>query len=160
MALTDDLTGLHTYRSVSQRAEAEVSRATRHCLALSRLFVDDDRFKLVNDTDGHPVGDQGLKAVADLRREGVEGDSVIIRIRGSDVIARYGGEEFAVLRPMTRPDGALVTGERVDDGVRDLLLDQDPAERGSAAAMMNIACTACLMESHRTPARSAGRSSR
>ena len=113
MALTDELTGLHNYRYFAQRAEAEVSRATRHSLPLSRLVVDSDRFTLVTGTHGHPVGDQVLKAVAELRREGVEGDSVIIRIRRSDVIARYGGEEFAVLLPMTRTDGALVTGERV-----------------------------------------------
>ena len=105
----------HLYRDCAQRAEAEVSRATRHSLPLSRLVVDSDRFTLVTGTHGHPVGDQVLKAVADLLREGVGGDSVIIRIRRSDVIVRYGGEECAVLPPMTRTDGALVTGERVDD---------------------------------------------
>ena len=67
-------------------------------------MVDIDNFKALNDTYGHPVGDQVLKAVA---------DAVARAVRDEDVPARYGGEEFAVLLRNPSPAVALEVGERI-----------------------------------------------
>jgi diguanylate cyclase (GGDEF)-like protein len=68
------------------------------------MMVDIDYFKKVNDTHGHPVGDQVLKAVAVILKA---------HLRAVDVVARYGGEEFSMLLPQTDADSAFAVGERI-----------------------------------------------
>ncbi len=113
LALTDDLTGLYNARYFRQRLPAEIARAKRHKTPLSLVFGDLDRFKRVNDTWGHAAGDVVLKKVAQLLRNAVEGDTVVVRLRRSDIVARYGGEEFAVILPMTWEEDAAGVAERV-----------------------------------------------
>jgi len=72
------------------------------------LLTDVDHFKSVNDTYGHPIGDQVLKGVAQILRE---------KARDTDLVARYGGEEFAVIMPETDGKGALVIAERIREAV-------------------------------------------
>ena len=73
------------------------------------LLTDVDHFKSVNDTHGHPIGDQVLKGVAQILRE---------KARDTDLVARYGGEEFAVIMPETDGKGALVIAERIREAVQ------------------------------------------
>jgi len=65
-ALTDDLTGLMNRRAIYQNGSKEIARAKRQKSPLSVLFLDLDKFKLINDTYGHLAGDEALKLAARL----------------------------------------------------------------------------------------------
>lgn len=85
---TDPLTGLHNRRFLHQQMQLQIAQAQRDQRWLGMLLGDIDRFKSINDTHGHLVGDQVLQTVAATLQQS---------IRGGDVLARFGGEEFAVL---------------------------------------------------------------
>lgn len=104
LADTDDLTGLNNHRHFYQRLEEEYKRAERYGSDLSLILVDFDRFKQINDTHGHQLGD------ALLRELGV---ALYRATRETDHLARYGGDEFAVLLPETNLAGAFQQAERL-----------------------------------------------
>jgi diguanylate cyclase (GGDEF)-like protein/PAS domain S-box-containing protein len=104
IASRDDLTGLYNRREINRQLANEVARCRRHGHSMALLLLDLDHFKMVNDTYGHSVGDEALRSVASLLRDG---------IRGEDQAGRYGGEEFVLLLPETSPEGALHTAERL-----------------------------------------------
>jgi diguanylate cyclase (GGDEF)-like protein len=89
-AVRDDLTGVHNRRYFMELAERELARARRYQTTGALLLIDADHFKQVNDTHGHDVGDEVLKAVASCLKD---------MTRYHDVVARLGGEEFAVVTP-------------------------------------------------------------
>jgi len=93
-ALHDDLTGLPNRALLYAKTRAAVAEAARKGGRAGFLLLDLDRFKLVNDTLGHPVGDRVLKIVAHRLAHGV---------RPGDLVARLGGDEFAVLLPAAPP---------------------------------------------------------
>jgi len=103
-AMTDGLTGLDNAACILERCERELSRARRYGQPLSCLLIDIDNFKAVNDSYGHPVGNEVLRGLAQLLRQSV---------RGSDAVGRYGGEEFLLLLPQTDQSGAMALGERL-----------------------------------------------
>ncbi|HOX44842.1 MAG TPA: diguanylate cyclase [Myxococcota bacterium] len=109
LATTDGLTGLHNHRRFQELAEELASTSLRYQRPLSMLLTDIDHFKKVNDTYGHPVGDQVLKRVAR-----VLGDLA----RATDRVCRYGGEEFAVLLPETDAEGARMLAERIREEIK------------------------------------------
>ena len=86
--VTDALTGLLNHATLKTRLESEVQRARRQRSTLVYAMIDLDHFKNVNDTYGHPVGDEVLKNLSGLLKQ---------RLRKSDIAGRYGGEEFAVI---------------------------------------------------------------
>jgi len=98
-AIHDPLTGLPNRVLFMDRLEVTLSRAGRHQRHAAVIFLDLDRFKLVNDSLGHAAGDQLLKVVAERLREAV---------RPSDTVARFGGDEFVVLCEEVADDGAAV----------------------------------------------------
>ena len=93
----DVLTGLATYRVLHDRLSHEIERSKRSDEGFAVLFIDLDRFKLVNDRYGHEAGNDILRAVAAEIRSAV---------RASDVAARYGGDEFVVILTRTDLQGA------------------------------------------------------
>jgi diguanylate cyclase (GGDEF)-like protein/PAS domain S-box-containing protein len=102
LAVTDALTGLKNRRAFEERLQDEAKRSSRSGLPLSLVMVDVDHFKQFNDSFGHLVGDEVLKAVVGLISE---------RARTTDLVCRFGGEEFAMLLPTTSAEGALVLAE-------------------------------------------------
>lgn len=100
----DALTGVLNRRAMEEALGREAALARRHGHPLSMVMMDIDHFKRVNDTHGHPGGDQVLRIFAKLTSS---------LLREGDVLFRYGGEEFAVLLPHTALEGALNAAERI-----------------------------------------------
>jgi len=92
LATRDHLTGLFNRAYVDERLAMELSRASRYGKALTVAVIDADRFKSLNDTHGHPVGDIVLKKIGEL---------ILRSFRQSDTAGRYGGEEFVLILPET-----------------------------------------------------------
>ncbi len=104
MALTDPLTGLYNRRYFDTHLQklVENNQASRKTLAV--LMLDVDKFKNVNDTYGHSVGDEVLRTFAARLKDAV---------RGFDLVARLGGEEFVVVLPDVTPELAYTIAERL-----------------------------------------------
>jgi diguanylate cyclase (GGDEF)-like protein len=104
MAVTDSLTGLYVRRYFMVKLQEELHRAERYNKILSLVMADLDRFKNINDTYGHDVGDQVLQAIGKFFQK---------NIRDVDVITRYGGEEFMLMIPEADKDAAFCLAERL-----------------------------------------------
>jgi diguanylate cyclase (GGDEF)-like protein len=100
LAMTDSLTGVPNRRALMDYAERALAQRGGRSMAL--LMIDIDHFKRINDTRGHPAGDEALRQISRLLSK---------RLRGGDLLGRYGGEEFCVVAPDTDADGALKLGE-------------------------------------------------
>lgn len=100
----DALTGLYNRRYVIDKIEAEMNRALRHGSPMAIMMLDLDRFKQINDSFGHPVGDQVLQSLGNFLRE---------NCRIYDTPGRYGGEEFCLMLPDTRLENTLIVAERI-----------------------------------------------
>lgn len=99
----DSLTGLLNHTSIKRQLDIEISRAQRAGRPVSFALIDLDHFKRVNDSFGHPVGDDVIRSLCRLLTQ---------RLRKSDHAGRYGGEEFAVILPDTDLQQA---GHRLDE---------------------------------------------
>ena len=108
MAQTDSLTGLDNRRHVEQRLEEMFEHSRRLNEPLAVVLCDLDRFKSVNDTYGHQVGDLVLKQFARILKQ---------EAREIDRVGRYGGEEFILLLPGTVLDAAVTFAERARKAV-------------------------------------------
>nr|WP_321457114.1 sensor domain-containing diguanylate cyclase [uncultured Cohaesibacter sp.] len=104
LATIDCLTGLQQRQGFWIKARQELDHAKRFATDLSVILLDIDRFKVVNDTYGHPAGDRVLQNLADVCRK---------NLRVYDIAARFGGEEFAFLLPKTNIDEAFDVAERL-----------------------------------------------
>lgn len=119
MTVRDPLTQLYNRRHLDERLKAEFAYASRHAGELCVLLVDVDHFKRVNDTYGHPAGDEVLKHVA-------RGLLHIVRVE--DLVARFGGEEFIILARGIDENGGVAFAERVRTFLRSLRIDWEGAE--------------------------------
>jgi len=104
LATTDTLTGLPNRRRLEEACQIQMARVKRHGERLSVVIIDVDKFKSVNDTHGHQVGDQVLQNVAYVLSE---------TVRESDFVGRWGGEEFMVLCPATKLADACTVAEKL-----------------------------------------------
>jgi two-component system, cell cycle response regulator len=103
-AMRDSLTGAYNRRFFEEELSRALAHAARHKNPLALLLLDLDRFKLINDSLGHPAGDAVLREAATQLSHG---------IRHEDVLCRVGGEEFAVVARSTTAESALVLGDRL-----------------------------------------------
>ena len=104
----DYLTGIANRRTFFEAAELELERWRRFPRPLSVVAIDADFFKQINDTWGHPAGDEVLRNLA---------QTLSATVREIDVVARLGGEEFAALLPSTDLEGAVRLAERFRSAV-------------------------------------------
>ncbi|HEY8670396.1 MAG TPA: diguanylate cyclase [Terriglobales bacterium] len=111
LAATDPLTGLPNRRFFDEFAKLDMDRFLRFGEPSSLLMVDLDHFKSINDTYGHPAGDEVLRSVASLGK---------LVFRSSDLFARWGGEEFVCLLPGTDEWGAICAAEKLRSAVEQL----------------------------------------
>ena len=108
----DGLTGIYNNRAFTERLLEEIARQRRNATGVfSLVMADIDNFKSINDTYGHPAGDQVLREAADFMKQ---------EARTSDFVARYGGEEFVMLLPDTALDGAVRFARRLQEGMATL----------------------------------------
>jgi diguanylate cyclase (GGDEF)-like protein len=103
-AVTDALTGVANRRELEASLERELVRAVHHDDELAVVLVDLDRFKVLNDTHGHQLGDQVLRVV---------GQVLATEVGELGTVARYGGEEFAIVLPRCGATSAGATAERI-----------------------------------------------
>ncbi|MEL6182085.1 MAG: diguanylate cyclase, partial [Myxococcota bacterium] len=108
MATIDGLTQLHNRRAFAQKLTEVLARSQRSEQPFCLLLTDIDHFKSINDTYGHPVGDEVLRQVSRTFQH---------ELRQTDIAARYGGEEFAIILEATDLEGALQIGERLREAV-------------------------------------------
>ncbi|RJF97265.1 diguanylate cyclase [Noviherbaspirillum saxi] len=104
LIMRDSLTGLFNHSAIKEHLVREMSIMRRMNKPLSLVMLDIDHFKRVNDTYGHPIGDQVIRALSRLLQQ---------RLRRSDIIGRYGGEEFAVIMPHTPIDAAVTVMDEI-----------------------------------------------
>jgi two-component system, cell cycle response regulator len=112
-AMIDPLTRLGNRAMFDERFAAEMSLRTRSGNPLSCIVMDVDHFKNINDTYGHPYGDEVLSQI---------GKTLTDICRVHDVVCRHGGEEFVVLTPNTPADQAALLAERIRIAVAEIPL--------------------------------------
>jgi len=110
LSLIDDLTGLYNRRGFADLGEQYLKLARRSGRGVTMVFLDLDRFKTINDSLGHHVGDRALMKVADILRA---------TFRRSDIIARLGGDEFGVLALEAADESSETLVERLRERVED-----------------------------------------
>ena len=111
LANRDSLTNLYNRRYLSEISEELLLLAKRQTIPLSVLMIDIDKFKNINDTYGHDVGDEVIKLLA---------NSLIKNVRQSDIVARLGGEEFVVILSDSDIDNAQIKAEDIRKNIEKL----------------------------------------
>lgn len=116
LATTDPLTGVYNRRYFMDFATKEFLRSQRYSTVFCVIQMDLDHFKKINDTHGHAVGDEVIKAFT---------TNCLEVLRESDVLGRIGGEEFSIILPETEMEGTLIVAERFRQAIADLKLYVD-----------------------------------
>jgi diguanylate cyclase (GGDEF)-like protein len=129
-ARADSKTGLLNAATWEREATAEVTRAIRTFSPVAVALLDLDRFKQINDTHGHLVGDEVLRRIAGTMTD---------VLREYDVAGRFGGEEFVMLLPQTRAPDALRIAERVRAHIARQLIFSPTGERISVTVSIGVA---------------------
>jgi diguanylate cyclase len=137
-ACTDSLTQLANRRAFNDELTRRFEEYERLQHPLSVILLDVDRFKQLNDTYGHPAGDDVLRGVASVLRQAV---------RGMDLVARYGGEEFGVVLPHT----PLVVATAVAERMREAIAQHDFRYEGRVHRVTVSAGVAELRSSEQIP---------
>lgn len=141
-ATRDSMTQLINYQHFNHLLNQECYRARRYNQPLGVVFADLDHFKAINDTFGHPAGDEVLKQVAACLQAA---------LRESDQVARYGGEEFAMILPETDAEGSLRAAERAREAVAALQVDTG-AEAGAITVTLSLGVVAAAAGATLKPA--------
>jgi two-component system cell cycle response regulator len=108
LAMVDSLTGIMNRRAIYKFTRGELERARRIADPISVIFLDIDKFKQINDTYGHLIGDEALKLVAQIIGE---------RSRTYDGVGRWAGDEFLIVMPGANPEDVHKAARRILDGI-------------------------------------------
>ena len=127
MAMVDGMTGLKNHRTFQQAFDTMLVRASRRRDALCLILMDIDHFKQLNDTYGHPFGDEVLKKVAKILGSAA---------RKVDLAARYGGEEFTLILEDSDADGGRQIAERIRTEIEALRIPNE--EHGDVAVTISM----------------------
>lgn len=122
VAVTDTLTGLYNRRYIDDKLPAALQSCHTMGTPLSAAMVDIDRFKAINDTYGHPVGDMVLRDTAEVLQSFIR--------RKSDFAARYGGEEFFLCFPGVGLEDCRRICERIREKIESSVMDKDGGRIG------------------------------
>lgn len=114
LAVTDPLTGLSNRHRLQDVLNGELERASRYSRPLSIIMIDMDELKAINDTLGHPAGDEALKMVA---------NAIEHCIRKVDLAARFGGDEFVIVLPEADVSVAASVAQRINQEVEKLKVE-------------------------------------
>jgi two-component system, cell cycle response regulator len=124
LSRVDALTGIFNRRHLDEQLVEAGKTAARAQQSLAVLMLDIDHFKQVNDSHGHPAGDQVLQEFA-RRLKGT--------LRAGNTVGRWGGEEFLVIAPRTTPDEAMMLGERIRSSIA-----EQPVDLGSVRLSITV----------------------
>jgi diguanylate cyclase (GGDEF)-like protein len=113
IANKDPLTELYNRRYFNEISDMLINISNTHKRAFCILMIDIDRFKMINDTYGHIIGDHVLKELSTI---------LLNLTRQNDVVVRYGGEEFIILLPNTKIDGASSIAQKIHSTIENLEL--------------------------------------
>ncbi|HEY3500782.1 MAG TPA: GGDEF domain-containing protein [Polyangiaceae bacterium] len=127
-SVTDALTGANNREHFDNQLRMELSYARRHATDVSLVLFDVDHFKRVNDSYGHPIGDEVLVEISKATRR---------LVRNEDVFARYGGEEFALILRGIPLEGARAVGERLRERIAAVSIE---TERGTFGVTVSVGC--------------------
>lgn len=128
LAITDSLTGLYNSRHFHEQIKKEMSRLKRSPdRKLSVIMIDIDHFKILNDTQGHLMGDQVLRSLGQIIRMCLRNDV--------DLPFRYGGDEFIILLPDTDKNQACVAAERIQKQFSSVAVGETSLSIGIAEAL-------------------------
>ena len=131
LAITDELTGVHNHGYFRKRVEEEIKRADRYNRPLSLVMIDVDQFKEYNDIQGHQMGDEVLKGIANTLKRWT---------RLIDVVSRYGEDEFAVILPETDEEGSMTVARRLKRRIEDTYFPFESSQpSGCITVSMGIA---------------------
>jgi diguanylate cyclase (GGDEF)-like protein len=111
LSLTDELTGLYNKRFFNRQLKIEITRTKRTGQPFCLMFIDLDNFKSINDTLGHPKGDEFLVRLCRL---------ICRKIRPTDFACRYGGDEFTIIMPATYLLDGVSIAKRWHDLIRQI----------------------------------------
>ncbi len=139
LAATDPLTGLGNRRTFDSALDQEWRRALREQSPLSLLMIDVDAFKGINDTYGHPAGDDYLRVIAETISSSVR--------RPADMVSRYGGEEFALILPATGAAGAAEVAEQLRLAICELRLPHVLNPDHESVVTVSIGAATAMMRS-------------
>lgn len=129
--LTDVLTGWPNRRYLQQRLQEELARVQRKQAPISCIMFDLDNFKHINDTFGHPAGDEVLRVLSHRLRS---------TLRYGDIAARYGGEEFVLALPDVKLPEAVNFAERIREIVENSSVELDDGRHIKVTISLGVAC--------------------
>ena len=131
LAYQDSLTALYNHRYFYEQLTHEVERANRYGHPVSVILLDLDKFKDVNDTYGHLMGDKLLSLIGKVISE---------QVRGADIAARYGGDEFAIILPDTPKAAAQATADKLARAIASGRTIAGQSEGVTISASCGVAC--------------------